>query len=122
MLSEYIDFYYVIKEAHSTKTKKQTLYDVLKQHFEATGKITEQLRNPPVVPFEIAHIWEWFEKLNVKRVSSVGVSGAIPHHIQYAESWAFFDLYQIKPHARELEWLEKIDRLYLKLTRQEVVK
>lgn len=74
------------------------------------------LEKAPSIPFYVAHIWRWFEKLNQKRQVTYLMDGKpFLHPIPYTEIRHFFDLYDEKPHPHELDFLSKIDEAYVQV-------
>jgi hypothetical protein len=62
----------------------------------------------PDCPYEVIHVWEWFQVLNRKRQTGLASSG-----IPETEIEAFCRLRHIQPLWWELAALELLDAVYL---------
>lgn len=86
------------------KTRLQVLRDVQRQ----TGIVAEELSNLPSVPFEAAHVWEWFRELSDARQVGMDVSP-----IAWADISAYFALRRVEPQQWEIDAIRLIDEAYL---------
>lgn len=111
-----MDFFYKVKEEFSGAAGKHTKYSKLMQIYRNTGRMLPDLAAPPVIPFAIAHVWRWFEKLNEKRSVTYLMDGKpYLHPIPYTEIKSFFDLHNETAHPVEIEILSMIDTVYVQV-------
>lgn len=111
-----MDFFYKVKKEYSGAAGQHTKYSKLMQIYRNTGKLLPDLEQAPCIPFCIAHVWRWFEKLNDKRQITYLMDGKpYLHPIPYTEIKSFFDLHDEKAHPVEIEFLAKIDTAYIQV-------
>ena len=68
------------------------------------------LEEEPELPPVLEHIWKWFLRLSARRG---GGYGPAPFSFQEIGAWA--ELTRCEPSPWEVEQLEKLDDLYLKI-------
>lgn len=81
--------------------------------------MSSKLKDPPAIPPEFIHIWEWFEDLNATRFNYVGMAFAFAP-LNYTEIRSYFDLHFISAHPDEIRILKLFDGVFLSVMNEEV--
>lgn len=85
--------------------------------YRATGIASDELLNPPNIPPEFQHLWDWFEDLSQSRINYVGMSFAFAP-IQFSEIKAYLDLIGASISKDELNILKMFDSAFLEVMNQ----
>jgi hypothetical protein len=82
-----------------------------------TGTKPELLASEPEMPPLFEHIWRWFLRLTARRGGGYGLA---PLSFQEIAAWS--GLTRLEPTPWEVEQLEKLDDLYLKISNEKMKK
>jgi len=83
--------------------------EVTRAEWMAAFGVEDKIPEPPVIPDAVMHVWEWFWKLNARRVP--GFDSMAP--LTYSEIYHWSALTRTQIATQEINMLIQMDDVYL---------